>query len=189
MVCYTGKSNQLKPLGDISGVSLSCIAPLSGFFLGDNLVKHIPLTQGKFAIVDDEDYDYLMQWKWFAHCRHGIWYAKSGPKGLMHRLIMNAPAGVEIDHINHIGLDNRKSNLRLCSHTENLQNQRPTKGCSSKYKGVHRHGKKWEARITHNKKRMHIGYCECEIEAAEIYDKKAKELFGEFACCNFGETN
>ncbi len=196
MVCYTGKSNQLKPLGDISGVSLSCIAPLSGFFLGDNLVKHIPLTQGKFAIVDDEDYDYLMQWKWFAAKDKNTYYAKRnqvvaeikfGEKRTtlsMHRIIMKTPIGMEVDHRDHNGINNRKKNMRNCSHMHNLQNKISIIG-TSQYKGVYKRGCKWIAAIRHNRKIRHIGIYLSEETAAKAYDEKAVECFGAFAHTNF----
>ena len=118
MVCYTGKSNQLKPLGDISGVSLSCIAPLSGSFLGDIPMKRIPSTRGKFALVDDEDYEWLMQWKWYAQRGGSTFYAartvcNDGPRHLiyMHRIIVNCPRNMQVDHVDHNGLDDRKINI------------------------------------------------------------------------------
>lgn len=155
--------------------------------------KRILLTQGKVALVDDEDYEWLNQWKWYAIKRGNIFYAAryigKWPKQrtiLMHREILNVPKGAEIDHINCKGLNNRKSNLRICTHQQNTQNQRKPKYKSSKYKGVHwsRIAKKWAATIRHNNKGIHLGYFVNQIEAAKTYNKKAKALFGEFARLN-----
>ncbi len=106
--------------------------------------KLIPLSQGKFAIVDAEDYDRLSSYKWAVSKKRNNWYAKGRCGGLtikMHRVIMGLKKGdgKEVDHRNGNGLDNRKENLRLCSHAENLRNQR--RAFSPKYtsqrKGVY----------------------------------------------------
>lgn len=97
----------------------------------------IPLTQGKFAIVDAEDYDRLAQYKWFAVKSRKTFYAQrfgGGTIVCMHREIMRAPKGMVCDHKNHNGLDNRNSNLRLCTNAQNLYNKMPKKGCASRYK-------------------------------------------------------
>lgn len=157
-------------------------------------MKRIPLTRGKFAIVDDEDYEWLMQWKWYASLNRGLWYAaRQEQKGvnpkysciLMHRELLKPPNGFEIDHHNNNSLDNRRFNLRICTHSNNLGNQKPQTGGSSKYKGVswHKKNQKWRAQI--GKKRHSLGYFDNEIDAAKAYDKAAKELFGEFANVNF----
>lgn len=155
-------------------------------------MKQIPLTQGKFAKVDDEDYDYLMQWRWqVLHDREGGWYAQTTINYAtvrMHRLIMKAPFGTEVDHINSDGLDNRKCNLRFCTRSQNQRNQKTRrKGTSSIYKGVwlQRNSKKWQAQITYNRRRIYLGCFTDEIEAAGAYDRRAIELFGEFARTNF----
>ena len=92
---------------------------------------------------------------------------------------------MEIDHINGNGLDYRKCNLRVCTHQQNLQNQRIQKGVS-KFKGVcwHKASQKWMAKIKHNYKTIYLGVFNNEIDAAKSYNKKAKELFGEFARLN-----
>jgi len=158
-------------------------------------MKQIPLTQGKFAIVDDEDYDYLMQWKWKASPGRSTWYATRGEGGsngkqttiCMHRVITGAAKGQHTDHINHNGLDNRRCNLRLCTNLENHLNRLPQKNCSSDYKGVtwNKRLEKWAAQIMLHSKNHHLGYFKDEINAAYAYDEKAKELFGEFAYLNF----
>jgi hypothetical protein len=141
--------------------------------------------------VDAQDYGRVSQYQWCAVQKPRTWYAKTihrdGTILSMHRMVANAPKGLFVDHINHNGLDNRKLNLRLCTNAQNQQNSRPRSGGTSKYKGVHWHKarKKFCARIHFNKKSIHIGYFKDEIEAAKAYDKKAKELFGEFAYLNF----
>ncbi len=153
--------------------------------------KRIKLSCGKWAIVDAADYEQLSEYRWCALEKGRSWYAKTlnrnGTILSMHRLILNAPKGLFVDHINHNGLDNRRENLRLCTHLENLRNARPSTGGSSKYKGVswEKAKKRFRAKINHNRKGIHLGYFKNEIDAAKAYDKKAKELFGEFAYLNF----
>ena len=155
-------------------------------------IRYIPLTQGKFAIVDAEDYDWLSQYKWCAAKDRETFYAQRYSNGRivsMHRVIMRAPKGVICDHRNHNGLDNRKSNLRFCTSAQNQYNKRPKKGCASKYKGVVRRKnyKKWRARISFKRQRINLGDFDNEMDAAMAYDDKAVELFGEFAYLNFPE--
>ena len=152
----------------------------------------ILLTQGRFAIVDAEDYDWLSQYKWCAAKDRGTFYAHRGNGGTtvsMHRTIMRAPKGMMCDHKNHNGLDNRKSNLRLCTSAQNQYNKRPQRNGSSRYKGVILRSdyRRWRARIGFNRKRIHLGDFADGIQAALAYDDKAVELFGEFAWLNFPE--
>jgi len=166
--------------------------------------KLIPLSQDKFAIVDAEDYDRLNKYKWCVSKTPRTNYAMRRTKGkrvkgkrskrktiLMHRFILNAPRGLVVDHINHNGLDNRRENLRLCTHVQNTQNRRPNRNTSSKYKGVywHKHRNKFVAKIYMNGKRIFIGYFTDEIAAAKAYDKKAREFFKEFAYLNFPQES
>jgi len=105
----------------------------------------------------------------------------------MHRVILKAPEDKFIDHINHNGLDNRKSNLRICTMQQNAWNMRKQRGNRvSQYKGVTRRNDtgKWQARIICNRKRISIGCFDDEMAAAMAYDNKAKELFGEYAALN-----
>lgn len=154
-------------------------------------MKNIPLTQGKYAIVDDEDYEYLNQWKWhYDPSTRGYGYARSDIKGKMHRLILKAPRGLEVDHINHNTLDNRKENLRLATSMQNQQNKTMQKNNTSGFRGVSwsQVMKRWLACIYKTEdgkqKRYDIGYFEYKIDAAKAYNKKAIELFGKFAYLN-----
>ncbi len=146
------------------------------------MAKQIALTQGKFAIVDDEDYERIKSQKW-NYSSGG--YAVS-PLGRMHRVILNCSIGFEIDHINRDKLDNRKENLRVCSRHENNANKGKYKNNKSGYKGVDFYPPlgKYRAQLKRMGIKMHIGYYKTAIEAAKAYDKKAVEIFGEFASIN-----
>ena len=150
-------------------------------------MRTIQLTQGQVALVDDEDYGFLMRYKWFVHPRpKGEWMARGyvdGKEVLMHRLILNAPAGLTVDHINHNQLDNRRSNLRLCTQGENDRNKRKFKG-QSRYKGVTPCGHKWRAWISLGGRSAYLGTRATEEEAAQLYNEAAIEHYGEFAWLN-----
>lgn len=147
--------------------------------------KLIPLTQGKFTMVDNEDFESLKDINWC--CVNG--YVYNNEIGFIHRLIMNCPSDMVIDHINHDKLDNRKENLRFATIAENNRNQRPVRNSYSKYKGVFfiKSQGKWEADICKNYTRYKLGRFTTEEEAGMAYDKKAIELYGEFAYLNFPE--
>ena len=156
------------------------------------MTQKIYLSQQKFALVDDEDYENLQQFNWSLHVTAGSDYAKHIIKGtnlteLMHRRIMNAIKGQEIDHINGNGLDNRKSNLRIVTHQQNLMNQKKTRGISQ-FKGVtwDKSRKKWMARIKLNRKTINLGRFETEKEASDTYDKASIQYFGKYAKPNMG---
>lgn len=157
-------------------------------------MKRIALTQGKFAIVDDGDYEQLNQHKWCAiksgkryYAMRSVWKKGKSIFVLMHREILNVPKGVETDHINHNGIDNRKTNLRMCNRVQNRYNTKILLDKTSQYKGVswRNRKRKWMAYIGFNYKTIYLGSFVNEIKAAQAYDQKAKELFGEFACLNF----
>lgn len=173
-------------------------------------MKFIPVKHSNNpAIVDDDDYVSMSKYAWqLSHKgyaertnieRVGEPNGKCRPirrtKQFMHRVIMQAQQGLQVDHANHDKLDNRKSNLRLCTQSENLRNgnKRTIKGkSSSKFKGVRKHGffkkngkPKYWARITIPSKRMSLGVYESEEEAARAYDAAALQHFGEFARLNF----
>src|ERR1043165_2122866 len=88
------------------------------------MTREIPLTQGYVALVDDCDYEWLSQWKWCAHVAKGgrTAYAFRAKGIAMHRVIMNAPEGMDVDHRDHNGLNNTRANLRICTHAENQRN-------------------------------------------------------------------
>lgn len=151
----------------------------------------VQLTQGYSAIIDPEDWDKVSAMKWHCHIKSNTIYAmrtefrECGKKYhlMMHRFIINAPDGVNVDHINRNGLDNRKSNLRLCNPHQNMGNRKGLSNSSSIYKGVHykKRDKCWYAKI----KREYIGCFRNEIEAAMAYDLRSFEIYGEFAYLNF----
>jgi hypothetical protein len=157
----------------------------------------IELTRGKFAIVDTEDYHRLKKHKWHAHKSPHTYYAvKSLTNGkkqkrinmYMHHLVVNVTEAMKCDHINHNGLDNRKANLRIATHTQNVWNRRKFKTPSrSKYKGVDwvKDIKRWRARITVDGRRLHLGFFRDEVDAAKAYDQAAREYHKEFAALNF----
>jgi len=152
-------------------------------------IRFIPLTKGQVAIVDAEDYEWLSKYKWHAVKTGDKYYAyrSRNKRSLsMHRMIMNEPKGMIVDHKDGNGLNNRRSNLRVCTTSQNHQNRRRTFG-SSRYKGVHwdKKSNKWAAAITDKGKYKFLGHFDDEVEAAKAYDKKASELFGEFAYLNF----
>lgn len=159
------------------------------------MVKEIQLTLGKVALVDDEDYEFLNQWKWYAHKGYGEhWYAVrkhtvNGKQVMirMHYEILKTPKGMESDHKDGNGLNNQRYNLRVCTRAENQHNQKgylETK--TSAFKGVswHKKGNSWRAQIGLSNKRIHLGSFATELEAALAYNEAAKKYFGEFARLN-----
>lgn len=151
----------------------------------DPSIRLIPLTQDQNAVVDAADYEWLNQWNWVAYKNPHTqtFYASRRPSIHMHRVIMGAPQGVLVDHKNHDTLDNRRSNLRLCTNQQNQQNRRLSKGNTSGFKGVswHRGTKKWAARIRVGGKQKTIGYFSDPKEAANAYVDWAEIHHKEFA--------
>ena len=157
-------------------------------------MKKIPLTQGEFALVDDADFEWLSQWKWYASAHRG-WFRVSRFKKIngkqqivyMHRLILDTPAGMSSDHINGDTLDNRRINLRICTVQQNNMNARKRNKGTSAYKGsfwsdFHN---RWRGQIVLDHKKIHLGFFFTAEEAARSYDKAAVEYFGKFAKLNF----
>jgi hypothetical protein len=146
----------------------------------------IKLTKGLFALVDSEDFEWLNQYKWSA--AKGVKYAASSINGrvvLMHRLISNAPEGMEVDHINGDGLDNRKDNLRICTSKQNHYNHKLLANNKSGYNGVSKTPfNTWHTCISVNNKTVHLGTYKNKEDAALAYNMAAKEYYGEFARLN-----
>jgi hypothetical protein len=155
----------------------------------DEKVCRIPLTQGLFALVDPEDFEELSKYRWYAARNRRCVYACRREKGkvvLMHRQIMKTPPGMDVDHINLQGLDNRKRNMRNCTRAQNGYNHRPFWGGTG-FRGVRyveRTGK-YEAFLRHKGKEIPGGEFDDPIEAARARDKLAREVQGEYAWLNF----
>ena len=137
-------------------------------------MKEIALTKGLVALVDNEDYDFLNQWKWHAHKNGNAFYAqlklwdRAGKKYkhyLMHRMIMGQVEGMSIDHINHNGIDNRKENLRIVTHRQNHCNRIK----QNKFIGVSFEDGRYRARININGKLRHLGMFATPEEAHNAY--------------------
>lgn len=153
-------------------------------------MKEIKLTQGKVALVDDEDFDYLNQFKWQTHNHGHTYYARrvdkscNGRRIYMHREIMTASKDQMLDHINGLGFDNRKFNLRFCTSSQNNANKKSTG--ASKYLGVwyHKSAKKWTAQIGIKGEHMYLGLFKSEENAAIAYNIFAEKHHGVFARLN-----
>jgi hypothetical protein len=157
--------------------------------------RKIRLTEGKFTLVDPQDFYWLNNFDWFTERNRTSFYAArfnndlpEGPTIVsMHRQIMNFPQGLLVDHRNLDGLDNQRSNLRIATYSENNCNRPKRKNTSSRFVGVcfEKRCKRWMAYIAMNRKRKHIGYFDSEIDAARAYDAAARKYHGEFARLNF----
>lgn len=159
-------------------------------------MKQIPLSQGEFALVDDEDYGSLIKYRWFFHkdrrAKYAFRNARDKDTGkrvriLMHRQIMGMPQGTDTDHRNHNGIDNQRRNLRECTKAQNQYNARLRADSTSGYKGVGRvsGSKTWQARIRYMGKGIYLGSFPTARKAAIAYDDAAIKYFGEFAKPNF----
>ena len=159
-------------------------------------MKEIKLTQGKVALVDDEDYEEINKYKWCAHKGKNTFYAFRHIKTVdnqwtsvqMHREILKQSEHLLTDHKDSNGLNNRKSNLRACTDQENCRHSVKKRGiCSSIFKGVtwHNQIQRWRAYIMSDYHQVSLGCYASETEAAHAYDVAAKDLFGEFALLNF----
>ena len=159
--------------------------------------REIPLSRGLVALVSDIDYPRVSQYRW---CADGNGYAvrmesfyaegkRQRRKLMLHRFILNAPPHLQVDHINHDVLDNRRENMRLVTVAQNRANSRPKSGGSSRYKGVHWHKRdeKWCAMIRVDGVKYHLGTFESEAEAGRAYDVAARKYWGPLAYQNFPE--
>ncbi len=154
-------------------------------------MKLIKLTQGFFTKVDDEDFDELNKHKWCVKDSSKRPYAVRGKIYTvvrMHRELLKAPKGIEVDHVNGDGLDNQRHNLRFATRYQNSRNVGKQKGIQYKsvYKGVHwqEKRKRWRARINVNNKEIYLGQYSLELDAAKAYNEAAVKYFGEFARLN-----
>ena len=159
------------------------------------IVRRVPLSRGRFALVDAEDFRRVMKKKWsLQHSESGHLYAHTTyrkangrwSKLLLHRFILHAPAGVLVDHKNRDGLDCSRANLRFATYSQNAGNSVSSRG-SSRFKGVSwaRRDCVWAAHIRVANRPVWLGCFSSEHEAALAYDAAARQHFGEFARTNF----
>lgn len=147
--------------------------------------REIQLTQGLVALVDAADFDWLNQTKWYANRSGHTAYARCAVTGrMMHRLIIAAPVGAQVDHRDHNGLNNTRGNLRLCNATLNQANRRYAPSASG-FRGVEMRGSKYRVSIKKDGDRLTFGRFLTAEDAARAYDSIALEKFGEFALLNF----
>lgn len=156
-------------------------------------MKAVSLTKGKVAFVDDEDFEWLSQWKWQYVSKYAMRAFKVNGKverELMHRKIMNTPAGMDTDHKNGNKLDNQRKNLRICTRSENEWNKGKTSRNTSGYMGVNwdMHSRKWKAMIKVHRESIYLGLYQDVVQAAKAYDEAAIKYHGEFAYLNFREN-
>lgn len=155
------------------------------------MAKEIQLNKGIISIIDDEDFEYLNQWKWYLLKSHTNYYAirTSKPENKLiqlHRVVIKAKEGEFVDHINGNKLDNRKINLRICTKAQNSQNRKMSKFNKSGFNGVSWciKNKKWVSQISCENKKIHIGYYIDPKDAARAYNQAAQKYHGEFAKLN-----
>ena len=148
-------------------------------------MKEIKLTTGQCAIVDGKDFEWLNQWKWYAVKTKYQFYAGRtlilvGEQTMqfMHRLILSAEKGEEVDHINRNSLDNRRENIKICTRSENNRN-RQVFG-TSKYRGVcwNKGSKKWASYLVTEYEKFYLGLFKEEKDASDAFNKKYKEIHG-----------
>lgn len=153
----------------------------------------IQLNNGMIMLIDDEDFEKISKYHWSVNYdskKKGYYIKTEYNKNrfFIHRIIMDAKNGELVDHINRNTLDNRKSNLRICTIAQNIRNSKPhsTKNRTSVFKGVYfsKSVHRWCAKIYHGKN-IYLGNFKIQEEAAIAYDKAAKKYFGDFAYLNF----
>jgi hypothetical protein len=155
-------------------------------------MKEVEVRHGLVALIDDEDWEAVSVHDWRAMFSNGRPYAYSLPRKYfgshrlsMHRLIMQPMVGVEVDHVSGDTLDNRRANLRVASHAENMRNRKTHRNNTSGFKGVYRAGERWRAQLCIDSKNVCIGRFDTAREAAEAYDRSARLHYGDFARTNF----
>jgi len=157
------------------------------------MTREIPLSGGGVAIVDDDMFEELSQYRWHlvSRGRYALRFAWDATKKrqigiLMHRQIMNAPPHMSVDHIDSCGLHNTRANMRLATHQDNMRYQRKRNNSRSAYKGVWRKSptSRWQASICVSGKQIRLGLFDSEIDAALAYNTAAIKHFGEFARLN-----
>lgn len=150
-------------------------------------MARVPLSNGAFALVDDIDYALAVQFRWYPHDNgYAIACQRDVDRVLyLHRLVMDAPDGVTVDHINGDRLDNRKGNLRFATQQQQMWNSKRRTDNTSGFKGVARNRARWGAYIRIDNARRWLGTFDTQIEAAQAYDEAAIQHFGEFARLNF----
>lgn len=151
-------------------------------------MKTILATHNKVILVDDSDFDLVSKFKWSGRGRYPV--ARIEGKTIeLHRILIKPPFGFEVDHKNRNTFDNRRDNLRIATHKQNLSNRSKSKEKTSNFKGVswHTSHNKWRSTITtgNPSKQKFLGHFHSPYLAAKAYDAAARKLFGEFACVNF----
>ena len=158
------------------------------------MTREIALTNGGVALIDDEDFDRVNSHPWRLGNRgyplRKVYVRGSGARNpryktiLLHRFIAEAPAGVQVDHVNGTKADCRRSNLRCCVNKENSRNMRPKTALGLKGVHAHQNSRRWRARITVDGREIHLGMFDTPQLAAAAYNDAAREYFGAFAYIN-----
>ena len=160
-------------------------------------IQFVPLTQGKFAIIDYADRDRVLAFKWrlgtdgYAIRTRRVGDGPGPHLIQMHRVVLGTPDGLDTDHINERKLDNRRENLRVATRSQNKANRGLQANNPSGFRGVRpwKGGPRWQARIKVAGRGRHLGYFANAEDAARAYDAAAKEAFGEYARLNFPESD
>ena len=147
-------------------------------------MREIAIVEGGVALIDDEDFEKVSQFKWHLSDKGYAVANHKGTKIRMHRLVMGAVGDQIVDHRKHNKLDNQKANLRITDRSGNACNRQPQQRGDVKFKGVYRNAGRYEARIKINQKPHYLGRFATAEEAAAAYNKAAEQLHGEMACLN-----